>query len=60
MKFKVLEIDKIMMKNKLFNFVFAQPTNLDQFSDEDYLESQDIENSSKSQGSQMKHMINKS
>ena len=59
LEFEVLEMEKMWWKIKQPNFVFAQPTNWDNFSDEDDSESQDIENGSTSQGSQRKHTINK-
>ena len=47
------------MTNKWSNFVFAQPTNLGNFSEEDHSLPQYIEIHSRSQESQRKHMINK-
>ena len=47
------------MTNKEYKFAFAQPTNWDNFSDEDDSESQEDENDSRSQVSQRKHLINK-
>ena len=47
------------MTNKELKFAFAQPTNWDNFSDEDDSESQEDENDSRSQASQREHLINK-
>ena len=56
---EILEIEKNVVTNKELKFAFAQPTNLDKFSDEDDSESQEDENYSRSQVSQRKHLINK-
>ena len=47
------------MINKELKFAFAQPTNWDNFSDEDDSKSQENENDSRSHISQRKHLINK-
>ena len=49
---EILEMEKNVVTNKELKFAFAQPTNWDNFSDED-------ENDSRSQVSQRQHMINK-
>ena len=56
---EILEIEKNVVTNKEHKFAFAQPTNWDNFSDEDDSESQEDENDSRSQVSQRKHLINK-
>ena len=56
---EILEMDKNVVINKELKFAFAQPTNWDNFSDEDDSESQEDENDSRSQVSQREHLINK-
>ena len=56
---EILEMEKNVVTNKEHNFVFAQPTNWDNFSDEDNSESQEDENDSKKQVSQREYLINK-
>ena len=56
---EILEMEKNVVTNKELKFAFAQPTNWDNFSDEDDSESQEDENDSRSQISQRKHLINK-
>ena len=56
---EILEMEKNVVTNKELKFAFAQPTNWDNFSDEDDSESQEGENDSRSQVSQRKHLINK-
>ena len=56
---EILEMEKNVVTNKELKFAFAQPTNWDNFSDEDDSESQEDENDSRSQVSQRKHLINK-
>ena len=46
---EILEIEKNVVTNKKLNFTFAQPTNCDNFSDEDDSESQEDEIDSRSQ-----------
>ena len=41
---EILEMDKNVVTNKELKFAFAQPTNWDNFSDEDDSESQEDEN----------------
>ena len=59
LEFEILEMEKNVVTNKELKFAFAQPTNLDNFSNEDDSESQEDENDSRSQVSQRKHLINK-
>ena len=56
---EILEMKKNVMTNKESNFAFAQPTNWDNFSDEDSSQSQEDENDSRSQVSLREQMINK-
>ena len=56
---EILEMEKNVVTNKELKFAFAQPTNKDNFSDEDDSEYQEDENDSRSQVSQRKHLINK-
>ena len=56
---EILEMEKNVVTNKELKFVFAQPTNWDNFSYEDNSESQEDENDSRSQLSQREHLINK-
>ena len=56
---EILEMEKNVVTNKELKFAFAQPTNWDNFSDEDGSESQEDENDSRNQISQRKHLINK-
>ena len=59
LKSVIIEIDKNVVKIKELKFAFAQPTDKDNFSDEDDSEAQEDENDSRSQVSQRKHLINK-
>ena len=52
-------MEKNVVTNKELKFAFAQPTNWDNFSDEDDSESQEDENDLRSQVSQREHLINK-
>ena len=56
---EILEMEKNVVANKELIFAFAQPTNWDDFSDEDDSEFQEDENDSRSQVSQREHLINK-
>ena len=56
---EILEMKKNVGTNKELKFAFAQPTNWDNFSDEDDSESQEDENDWRSQVSQREHLINK-
>ena len=56
---EILEMEKNFVINKVLKFAFAQPTNWDNFLDEDDSESQEDENDSRSQVSQREHLINK-
>ena len=57
MESEILEMQKNVVTNKELKFAFAQPTNWDDFSDEDNSEFQEDENDSRSQVSQWEHMI---
>ena len=48
-EYEILEIDKNVVTNKKLNFAFAQPTNWDNFSDEDDSESHEDKKDSRSQ-----------
>ena len=56
---EILEMEKNVVTNKELKFAFSQPTNWDNFSDEDDSESQEDKNDSRSQVSQREHLINK-
>ena len=58
LKSEILEMDKNVVINKELKFAFEQPTNWDNFTEEDGSESQENENNSRSLVSQREHMIN--
>ena len=59
LKPEILEMEKNVVTKKELKFAFAQPTNWDNFSNENDSESQEDENDSRSQVLQREHMINK-
>ena len=59
LKPEILEIEKNVVTKKELKFAFAQPTNWDNFSNENESEFQEDENDSRSQVLQREHMINK-
>ena len=59
LEYEIHEMEKNVVTNKELKFAFAQPTNWDNFSDEDDSESQEDENDSRSQVSQREYLINK-